>query len=585
YYINIDNGVVQDANGNSFAGINDNTTWNIETFNGDFPPVLAEPIGSVRITKSSEVVNQEVDLSAVFTDQDHDVSTFTFNITSNDNPTFLGTSITGSTLTVTTLVTDQIGSAQLTLEVNSNGKTAQDVFRVSVRDNPLYEQTDNLVGTSIISMEMTDQLDSLVQLADEFIVPLGEIWDISAVVAVGNMSDADGVDNTNLSQFVVQVYGDANNAPDESNILFDITVDAEFVEGQTSVDLPVNITGLEPGKHWLSVYAIGPIETERWNWQARSSTGQEWHINDRLGFFGLTANTWLNAASVGNFAGQDLVYTLEGTLQTVLAPSGLVVEIDNSDDAVLTWVDNSDNETNYIVERSTSENSGYTLLATLAPDTETYTDMETLDGNTTYYYRVIATGSFVDSAPAVESVLTVPNAPEGLAFTQDFVTFFSLSWTAQTDIETYKLDISTDNFATFYNSFEDSTLTNISAIDIPLDNGGIYHVRMRAVNDAGASDNSAVLEVDIPILGVEEIVTFELYPNPAHDEIFIQRSELNGVSRENITVTSLSGQTRLKPLTFTDNRASVDISDLPSGIYILNFEKEGKKYQQRFIKR
>lgn len=584
YHINIDNGLVQDSNGNSFAGISDNTTWNIETFDGDFPPELASPIGSVRIIKNSEVVSLDVDLSGVFTDPNNDASTFTYSITSNDNPSFIGTSVSGSTLTLTALVPNQIGAAQLTLEVNSNGKTAEDVFTVTVRDRSLFDQTGDLLSGSIISMQMTDEADTLVQLADDFIVPEGEIWNISTIAALGRMSNAPtGQTNETIMQFAVQVYGDSEGAPDDSNIIFDEIVSATFVIGQTNVDLPVDINGLEAGSYWISVFAISPIETARWNWLTRVATEGEWHINDRLGFFGLDPGVWIPASSVG-FSGEDVAFAIEGTLETVLAPSDLVLTSVDSYNVALTWVDNADNETGYIVERSTDPANGYTEVATLDPDSEAHTDTETLDGNTTYHYRITATGSTVNSAPATGSILMVPNPPEGLTYLEN-TDFFSLRWTSDPDIETYKLDISTDNFTTFYDNFEDSTLTRISSINVPFEEGGIYSVRMRAVNESGSSGNSEVLEVEIAILGVEDITSFELYPNPAQDQIFIQHSEIGGTSNEKISLTSLSGKVSRKSLTYVDDKVSIDISDLPSGIYILNIEKGGKKYQQRFIKR
>ncbi|MFN2599017.1 MAG: hypothetical protein ABR563_17735 [Pyrinomonadaceae bacterium] len=56
---------------------------------------------------------------------------------------------------------------------------------------------------------------------------------------------------------------------------------------------------------------------------------------------------------------------------------------------VLAWADNSDNETGFLVERSTSVDSGYTQIAALPADTTSYADA-TVVRKTTYYYRVRA---------------------------------------------------------------------------------------------------------------------------------------------------------------------------------------------------
>jgi hypothetical protein len=56
---------------------------------------------------------------------------------------------------------------------------------------------------------------------------------------------------------------------------------------------------------------------------------------------------------------------------------------------ILNWVDNSDNEENFLVERSTTVSGGYIQIAALGANTRTFTD-NTVFRKTTYYYRVRA---------------------------------------------------------------------------------------------------------------------------------------------------------------------------------------------------
>ena len=56
---------------------------------------------------------------------------------------------------------------------------------------------------------------------------------------------------------------------------------------------------------------------------------------------------------------------------------------------ILNWVDNSDNEDNFLVERSTTVSGGYIQIATLGANARTFTD-NTVFRKTTYYYRVRA---------------------------------------------------------------------------------------------------------------------------------------------------------------------------------------------------
>jgi len=75
------------------------------------------------------------------------------------------------------------------------------------------------------------------------------------------------------------------------------------------------------------------------------------------------------------------------------APSALTaVAGQGKGSAVVNWADNSDNETNFLVERSTSLAGGYTQIATLGANVRSYTD-NTLFRKTTYFYRVRAANS------------------------------------------------------------------------------------------------------------------------------------------------------------------------------------------------
>ncbi|HEX5888037.1 MAG TPA: hypothetical protein VFY61_05010 [Pyrinomonadaceae bacterium] len=59
---------------------------------------------------------------------------------------------------------------------------------------------------------------------------------------------------------------------------------------------------------------------------------------------------------------------------------------------ILNWTDNSNNEDNFLVERSTTVAGGYIQIATLGANTRTYTD-NTVFRKTTYFYRVRAANS------------------------------------------------------------------------------------------------------------------------------------------------------------------------------------------------
>jgi len=59
---------------------------------------------------------------------------------------------------------------------------------------------------------------------------------------------------------------------------------------------------------------------------------------------------------------------------------------------LLNWADNSNNEEQFLVERSTTVAGGYIQIATVGAHTRTYTD-NTVFRKTTYFYRVRAANS------------------------------------------------------------------------------------------------------------------------------------------------------------------------------------------------
>ena len=89
----------------------------------------------------------------------------------------------------------------------------------------------------------------------------------------------------------------------------------------------------------------------------------------------------------------EVGYTLIGNAacqSRPAAPSALIaVPGQGKGSVLLNWADNSDNEENFLVERSTTVSGGYVQIATLPVNTRTFTD-NTVFRKTTYFYRVRA---------------------------------------------------------------------------------------------------------------------------------------------------------------------------------------------------
>ncbi|GEM_PF-5503367 len=84
-----------------------------------------------------------------------------------------------------------------------------------------------------------------------------------------------------------------------------------------------------------------------------------------------------------------------------LAPSDLVAAVQDSVSILLTWSDNSDNESGFMVQRSLTSGSGFSTVHTSSSDVHSFTD--TVSPETVYYYQVLAAGSDADSEPSNEA--------------------------------------------------------------------------------------------------------------------------------------------------------------------------------------
>jgi hypothetical protein len=81
---------------------------------------------------------------------------------------------------------------------------------------------------------------------------------------------------------------------------------------------------------------------------------------------------------------------------TPAAPSNLVATAVSSSEIDLSWTDNSDNETEFQIERSTDGGLTFTQIATVGPSVTTYFDTG-LTAATMYSYRVRASNLTGDS--------------------------------------------------------------------------------------------------------------------------------------------------------------------------------------------
>ncbi len=193
----------------------------------------------------------------------------------------------------------------------------------------------------------------------------------------------------------------------------------------------------------------------------------------------------------GSVVSADAVLTVlpEVTLET---PETLTAVTLSSDTAVLNWIDQSNNETGFAIQRKISGGE-FETIAQIFADNEEYTDSE-LDPGTEYIYRIRATRtgevSEWSNEAVIESFDRAPNTPANLFVTLEEYNRVGLQWSDRSAVEDGYLierqDQSGGPFVTVGN-----TLTSITVfLDRTVAADSSYVYRVRAYNESGGSDYS-----------------------------------------------------------------------------------------------
>lgn len=191
------------------------------------------------------------------------------------------------------------------------------------------------------------------------------------------------------------------------------------------------------------------------------------------------------------------------------APSNLAVNANSTGRSIsLSWTDNSNTETSFIIQRQLNGGAWNNAYATVNSNIITYSEASLSAG--TYRYRVIAHNDFGDSEPTTEQegvILDLPNPPTSLTATPDNTSAtVTLNWTDASSNETGFIIQRRVNSGSWNNAYALAAANTTTYLDNNLGSGPLaqatYTYRVCAANANGNSNasntSSAQITTSIP---------------------------------------------------------------------------------------
>jgi Secretion system C-terminal sorting domain/Fibronectin type III domain len=277
------------------------------------------------------------------------------------------------------------------------------------------------------------------------------------------------------------------------------------------------------------------------------------------------------------------------------APTSLTAAASGSDKIVLNWTDNANNESGFDIERATSEAGPFAKIGEVNTDIKTYTDSG-LSASTTYCYQVKAKNSAGGSAysnkscaktDAINTPVTTLAAPKNLRqdLSKTSINQASLIWenvaTNATGIEIWR-SVGDESNWKLYEAVNASPVPS-AYTDKSVRTGNKYFYRVRSTRTSGdPSDWSNTINLLAPVVNsIDPNTEIIVYPNPFSNEIKVNMSDL---TKTNINIYSNAGVSVFEKLVSNQLSQSIDLQQLPAGIYWLTLTNESKKQTFKIIK-
>jgi FtsP/CotA-like multicopper oxidase with cupredoxin domain len=188
-----------------------------------------------------------------------------------------------------------------------------------------------------------------------------------------------------------------------------------------------------------------------------------------------------------------------GTVQVLMpaAPSGVTAAVQTGPKVLLTWKDNSNDETGFVIQRATGTGAFVDLVnvnSVTGTGNISYADATVAPG-TTYTYRIAATNSAGSSTYSPTASITLASPPDAPAFMKAVASSagsrsarVTLTWVDSSDNETsfvIQRSTSPEFNTSMVASIVKADTTTFTAEDLTRNTP--YYFRIKAINSVGAS--------------------------------------------------------------------------------------------------
>ncbi|MEH6343634.1 MAG: S8 family serine peptidase [Bermanella sp.] len=210
------------------------------------------------------------------------------------------------------------------------------------------------------------------------------------------------------------------------------------------------------------------------------------------------------ATSIYRLAGINGVYSSAYTdvitvTKDLNPPTTLAVDEFTTSAITLSWVDASNNESGYQVNRSSNgsdESPVYKRLAVLAVDATSYVDSNVVDGQE-YYYKVLTLGATANSefteAVSARTPINTPTFLQG----ESTANQIEVSWTDNSESETgFQIERSLDGVT--YAQIATVAMDETSYVDKTVSASAFYYYRVRAYTESTNSEYSTIASLSTP---------------------------------------------------------------------------------------